>query len=75
MSCENKINFLRARIISYGAYVLHSSAVMRFFWNLEVYCECLNTHYSCIWRVINIAASLPDTLGENYSVFRRNVNK
>lgn len=40
MSCENKINFLRVRIIS---YVLRSSAAMRFFWNHEVYCERLNT--------------------------------
>lgn len=35
MSCENKINFLRVRIISYGVCVLRSSAAIRFFWNLE----------------------------------------
>lgn len=68
MSCENKINFLRVRIISYVTHMCYAHPPrMRFFWNIEVYCKCLSTHCPCIWRVINIArASLPDTPGENY---------
>lgn len=78
MSCENKINFLRVRIISYAAYVLRSSAARcDFSGTTEVYCECLSTHTGRAYGgVINVAGiSLPDTPGEDYTVFRGNVNK
>lgn len=75
MSCENKINFLRVRIISYGVYVLRSSADAIFLefrsllWMPEhsLFVHMASNQHSRHHRLI--------LLEENYSVFHGDVNK